>query len=241
MLERALSLTDRTAEILRDRIANGEFAPGDRLPSTTVLARDFGVSLGVIREALSRLKHDGLIESVQGAGSFVSKRGSQRAFRLDRYKDRDAVTLTYTFELREAIEGNAARLAATYRNQESLQKLWRSFEALDEAIASQNSAQPHDQDFHRAIMKATGNPMFADLWDFLDQNIRSSVEAGRKHSASVTSLRHQAQDEHRKILEAIEAGDPAAAEEAARFHVRQATKRLALPEIDRKWDLQDQL
>jgi len=66
------SLTDRITVTLREHIVGGKYAPGRQLPAGKDLSQAFGVSITVIREALSRLKADGLVASRQGKGVFVS-------------------------------------------------------------------------------------------------------------------------------------------------------------------------
>jgi DNA-binding GntR family transcriptional regulator len=61
------------ADVLRGRIASGEYAPGSALPAITALAAEFGVTTNTVRKALGILKDEGLIESVPGYGTFVRK------------------------------------------------------------------------------------------------------------------------------------------------------------------------
>ena len=64
----APTLSDQVTEVLLSRIESGQLKPGEKLPPEVVLAPEFGVSRTVIREAISRLKHEGLVESRQGSG-----------------------------------------------------------------------------------------------------------------------------------------------------------------------------
>src|SRR5580704_14105114 len=76
------SLTDRITAALRQDIISGKYEPGRQLPAGKDLSATFGVSITVIREALSRLKSDGLIASHQGKGVFVEDDARARPFRL---------------------------------------------------------------------------------------------------------------------------------------------------------------
>ncbi|MFY1686747.1 winged helix-turn-helix domain-containing protein [Plantactinospora sp. WMMB782] len=64
---------ERLADHLRSQIGSGELAPGDKLPSTAELCREHGVSAIVVRQAIFKLRTEGLVEGVQGVGVFVSE------------------------------------------------------------------------------------------------------------------------------------------------------------------------
>src|ERR1700674_3628474 len=76
------NLTDRITSVLREDIVSGKNQPGGQLPPGKELSEAFGVSITVIREALSRLKSDGLVASHQGKGVFVEDDARARPFRL---------------------------------------------------------------------------------------------------------------------------------------------------------------
>jgi len=72
-VERSPRLPEEVVSSLSAAIAKGELRPGDKLPSEFELAADFGVARTVVREAISQLKYDGVIESRQGVGAFVAQ------------------------------------------------------------------------------------------------------------------------------------------------------------------------
>lgn len=82
MITRAPSLTDQVKAHIKERIADGGFDDG-RIPPETELARDLGVSRTTVRDALSRLEHEGTIYRRQGAGTFVNEHGLQIKSRLE--------------------------------------------------------------------------------------------------------------------------------------------------------------
>ncbi len=82
MLKRAPSLTEQAKSHIKQLILADEFADG-RIPPETTLATDLGVSRTTIRDALSRLEHEGVIYRKQGAGTFVNRPGLQIKSRLD--------------------------------------------------------------------------------------------------------------------------------------------------------------
>ena len=71
-LSRRPSLTDDISQKLSRMILDGKVVAGEQLPTEQSLAESFGVARTVVREAISRLKHDGLVDSRQGVGAFVA-------------------------------------------------------------------------------------------------------------------------------------------------------------------------
>ncbi|MCK9513651.1 MAG: FadR family transcriptional regulator [Pigmentiphaga sp.] len=220
------SLADEVAEQLRRRIINGEYAPGQRLPTGAALAAEFGVSMSVVREALSQLKHDGLMQSIQGAGAFVSPQGQPRSFRLDDLPV-TPLGLARIFELRRAVEGEAAWLAALRRQPDHLAGLRQALEDMATAVADGTDGTEADARFHHLLAEATGNPLFLELSRFLSAHIGIAIETARLNSIRQGTWQ-LAHDEHRQLLLALEAGDAEAARTAVLAHIDGAAERLGL-------------
>jgi GntR family transcriptional repressor for pyruvate dehydrogenase complex len=220
------SLPDEVADALRQRLASGEFKPGDRLPTGSELASMFNVSLAVIREAMSRLRHDGIIDTVQGAGAFVTGLDTPRSFRLaENLGDSDG--LRRVFELRQVFEDGAARLAALRATDEQVQQLHAALDEMGAAVEQGTDGFAADKKFHELIIEMTGNELFRDFFNFLAGKIATSIVAARSNSA-IAGVSQEAHDEHRAIYEAIAARDPEAAQAAMDTHVRNASRRLGL-------------
>lgn len=220
------SLPDEVADALRQRLASGEFKQGDRLPTGSELAAMFNVSLAVIREAISRLRHDGLIDTVQGAGAFVSGLEKPRSFRLDEDIG-DSKSLRRVFELRQVFEEGAARLAALRATDEQVQQLREALDAMGAAVEQGTDGFAADKKFHELITEMTGNELFRGFFVFLSGKISTSIVAARVNSA-ITGVSQEAHDEHRAICEAIAAHDAEAAQIAMSNHLRNASRRLEL-------------
>src|SRR5574337_1559670 len=108
-------LSDVVAADLEAWLRDGAWVAGAQLPSEKVLAERFGVSRAVVREAVSRLKADGWVESRQGAGAFVAHQPGRGSFRLIPGGAGLADSLENIFELRLLVETGAAELAARRR------------------------------------------------------------------------------------------------------------------------------
>lgn len=218
------SLPDEVADALRQRLASGEFKPGDRLPTGSELASMFNVSLAVIREAMSRLRHDGIIDTVQGAGAFVTGTDKPRSFRLEEDTG-DGNVLRRVFELRQVFEEGAARLAALRATDEHVQQLHSALEEMGAAVEQGTDGFAADKKFHELITEMTGNDLFRDFFAFLSGKISTSIAAARSNSA-MAGVSQEAHDEHRAIYQAIARHDPDAARAAMSDHLRSASRRL---------------
>src|SRR5258708_34358539 len=105
-------LTDRVAGALLEKIGEGAFSPGARLPSENALARQFGVSGTVLREAISRLKHEGVVEGRQGRGVYVTQQAGGKPLRIEIGAVESLESVLQIMDLRRAIEAEAAAQAA---------------------------------------------------------------------------------------------------------------------------------
>ena len=191
-----------------DAIVKGDFPPGSSISEAEIAAR-FGVSRAPAREALLRLSEKGLISRTPHVGARVIE------FTRD-----DLVEL---YEIREALEGMACRLAAERISDAELGRLEaalaRHSAAPDLASGKSYFQEGGDQDFHFGIARASGNVRLErhlcdDLYHLLRiYRFRSSTRAGRAQ---------QAFEEHRAILAALKARDPHKAEAAMRHHIQQS-------------------
>src|ERR671916_1388904 len=119
-------------EKLFERIVAGEFPVNARLPSETDLARRFGASRPVVREALARLRDDGLIVSRQGSGSYVRRRPDQAVLQF--VPVGSIADIQRCFEFRVGLEGAAAALAAARWEDQDLADIKAAFDELELCI-----------------------------------------------------------------------------------------------------------
>jgi GntR family transcriptional regulator, transcriptional repressor for pyruvate dehydrogenase complex len=228
-LDRAPSLADVLAQRLEQDIAQGHYAPGEKLPSEQQLATTYGVSRPIVREAIGRLKHDGLVTSRQGSGAFVAESGVASVFRLDVADFKDRHEIESLIELLMAIESSATELAAQRRTEQDLIAIGNQLEAMQSAIERGDSGVDEDVAFHQAIVSATKNPFFMDLSTFLDRRVRHFIRTARANTAKLQTGHMMAvQDEHRDIFNAIRDKDAQGARQAAENHLKRAAQRLAI-------------
>ncbi|MBL0936808.1 MAG: FadR family transcriptional regulator [Rhizobiaceae bacterium] len=225
-LIRAPSLADTVANLLRREISHGRYKPAEKLPTEHKLSEMYGVSRAIIREALGRLKQDGLVRSRQGAGAYVAEDGSP-IFRLIVGDGQDMSEVQHVVELLVAFEAAASGLAAIRRTNEQLTAIRAQFDAMERAIEAGESGIDEDVAFHRAIIQATGNPVFQDMFNFLSTRVRTFIGIARTNSARYQGVTKKVQEEHSAILEAIVEGSEEKARAAAALHLHNAARRLS--------------
>ncbi len=220
------TLTDKVTEALTRLIRDGEYEPEARLPSEKEMAERFGVSRTVVREAVSRLKSEGLVESHQGKGAFVRAASPDMPFRIEQGAAESVRSILQLVELRKGLEAEAAALAAERRREGDVREIERALHAVERAVDGSHAGIEADKAFHRSIARATGNPYFLALWDFLGQFLTNAMRVTRAYEAQRDELMTQVRSEHRAIVDAIGRRDPEAARSAARHHLEQVALRI---------------
>ena len=162
------NLTDRVTSMLRDDIINGKYEPGRKLPPSKEMSEVFGVSITVVREALSRLKSDGLIASHQGKGVFVENDTKARPFRLATSAGTQP-SLRHIFELRMAVEMQAAVLAAERRRPSDLKAMSGCLKLMEPTTNTFKRALESDISFHLAIAVCIQKLILQDVFGFSER------------------------------------------------------------------------
>lgn len=223
----ARALTDSVAEQLLEKIEGGAFPRGAKLPTEAVLSEEFGVSRTVIREAIARLKYEGLVESRQGSGVFVTDQAGIRPLRIDFTDTGTLDAVLQIVELRRSIEAEVAAQAARRRTDAAMLKIDAALAHLDATVAEGGDGVQADVAFHRAIAEATGNPYFLKTLAFLSQYLETATRVTRTNEARREDFSRQVREEHQAIVAAIRAGDADAARNAAQTHMYNAARRLS--------------
>lgn len=227
-LWRAPSLGEAIARQIGAEIREGRVKPGERLPTEQNLCAAYGVSRAVVREAVSRLKSEGLLVSFQGRGLFVAEEAASASFRMEPPDLDDKRELQHIIELLMALEGQAAAIAATRRSLAELERIRAQLDGMARAIAEGRNGVDEDLGFHTEIAKATQNPIYTSLLTYLENRVRNLIRTARANTARIEGLAAEVQAEHQAIYEAIAARQPEAAKRAAEAHLLGAARRLAL-------------
>jgi GntR family transcriptional regulator, transcriptional repressor for pyruvate dehydrogenase complex len=202
---RAPNLPSRVARMISEEIVGGRIKAGDRLPTEREFAESFGVSRNVVREAIAKLRFEGVVETRQGVGVFVLGEESRSVLRIDAEILRDRSLMSSLFELRSIIEVEAAGLAAARRSRADLAAIKTALHALYSSEGSESSADA-DIAFHRAIVHATDNIYVATFINFIWEHVRTSIAEANLHLDHATRMPIN-RKEHTAIYDAIKARD----------------------------------
>lgn len=213
-------------ERIATEIRSGVLGPGDRLPTEQELMTAMGVSRTVVREAVAALKAEGLVTTRQGSGAFVASDPSRLAFRIANGAEKLDEVIS-VMELRLAVEVEAAVLAAeraTAAERARIRKAQATFEA---AIAAGETGVKEDFAFHLAIAEAMHNRRFSEFLQFLGHHVipRQAFRETLGEGPALTTYLARISREHVRLLDAIEARQPAEARKAMRTHLTNGLER----------------
>ncbi|WP_413455156.1 GntR family transcriptional regulator [Glutamicibacter sp. FR1] len=188
---------------LKDDLLQGAFQPGDALREVA-LAERFGVSRTPVREALTRLLHEGLLER-RARGLFV--------------KEIDPEQIMQVYDLRILLEGPAAQEAASVRTEVDLMRL-QALVDRDRALAEPDDATrlATNIEFHRALWRAAHSPVLEDL---LERLATHQIHAPSS-TLSVGSRWTESLDEHQRIVDHVRERDSAKASVLIQKHMSTA-------------------
>jgi GntR family transcriptional repressor for pyruvate dehydrogenase complex len=210
-----------------EAMSNGDFPESSRLPTEAELAVQYGVSRPTVREALSRLRLDGLIASRRGSGSYVLRRPDRNIKRFAPIESIADVQRCFAFRI--ALESAGAGLAADLRTPRDLDDIRRCFEDMEAARNLDDTTKfvEHDLRFHLVIARASQNVFFLTALEMIMEQMRVGMQLALNLSLERERVwRELVQIEHREILTAIEKGSSVDAAEAMRFHLGNARRRL---------------
>ena len=206
---------EAVAGILAERVLSGQLPPDARLPSERQLAREFGVSRPVVREALRALVERRLIDVEASRGAFVRKdAGSGRYQPLDVEYRRRGTTARNLSEARLMLESETAGLAASHADDEDLATLRAAVERL-EASATPLDRVRNDLAFHAALAAASHNPVIETMF----ASIQGLTVELMVRSAGDAEVVRKSEPYHRMIYEAIADRDADAARAAMQAHL----------------------
>lgn len=222
------SLSTVVAESLAEQIRTGALKPGEQLPTEAALCAEYDVSRTVVREAVARLRSDGMVVPQQGRGMFVSESPAPRNFSIP---DEALKTLPETIallELRLSVEVEAAGLCAERRTQAETDTIRTLMEQVDARHGDPGSTQIHyDYDFHLAIARAADNEFIHGFLEYLRPMIVPRFRLGYVVPPDLTgSYYARIHKEHRSIVDAIDRMDAKAAREAMRKHLQNSLERV---------------
>lgn len=221
----ATRFSDIIYEKIVGMIADGNFPVNERLPSETKLAADFGASRPVVREALERLRADGLVVSRKGSGSYVRQRPDSSMLKM--VPVGSLADVQRFFEFRAGLEAEAAELAARNWQPADKERITAALLSIEQCLRNGELGAEEDQVLHDAIAMATGNQFHITVREWFRPHfaIGHSVTRSLSLKRTLEQIR-SVQDEHAVIVEAIFARRETEAHDAMKKHILNARARM---------------
>ena len=221
---RAPRVTEGAIDKIRERIVSGAWGPGDRLPRESELAAELGLSRNSLREAVRALSQLRVLEVRQGDGTYVSSLEPGLLLESTGFISHLLLgdTEVELYEVRRILEAAAASLAAGRIDEHEKVELAGSLERM---AAARNVEELVEADvaFHAVIARAAGNAVLSSLLASLaTRTMRARLWHGREADGALDETRA----EHRRIYEAIIAGDPELARATATAHIASSERWL---------------
>ena len=238
---RAPSLSQRVVDAVGERIRNGHLKPGDQVPTEPALMQEFGVSRSVVREAVSRLQANGMVQTRHGVGSFVLTGEPVPGFMQAPEQALKLQQKLAMLELRLSLESEAAALAAQRRTPEQLSAMERALRDFEAQLSQGDGTTEADFRFHELIAQATGNAYFVHVLRSLSgatiprQPLRQRLRAAAPSAKSLRfgeptpqlqSNKDITAQEHRAVLDAIRRADASLARAAMFLHLTNSRERM---------------
>ena len=223
MAERERKIYEDIVDDLMGQIQSGELQAGTKLPAERTLAKEYGVSRAVIREAFRAMERMGCVECYVGGGTFVKI--PELSDVIDPYSIlfmQDDCFADELLETRIILETGVAQLAVVRRTQEQLDDMENTLREMEADIVAGGTGEESDMHFHAQLLSATGNRalelVVSTCWEVLNRTIEVTQR--------VEGVPQQALQDHRKILDAVIAQDGEKAALYMREHLLNAKQNL---------------
>lgn len=222
-LARAEPLHKSVQDAIRQYIIDHDLKPGDPMASEVELARRLGVSRNSVREAVKSLQSLGVLESRHGSGLFV------RAFSWDPLLDnlaydlmKDVRVLAELLDIRRILELGMVAQAVRLLTEDQLTELQALLDRMQARAALGEGFPEEDREFHRVLFRELGNSTFLRMLDIFWLAFRRAAES---ETELVDVDPRGTFEGHRRIVEAVEAGDEEKARRALEDHYRAIRER----------------
>lgn len=218
-------LVQRVYQMLLTRISRGDYQPDEKLPGEHELAGQYLVSRPIIREALKRLRDEGLIYSRQGAGSFVKVRVEES--RTVGYSPVETIAdIQRCYEFRLSIEPDSAYFAALRWNAPALAAISAALDLMRDATQAHRHREDADFAFHCAIAKASNNHYYISSLHALKDHIAVGMKFHGVSLMGPNSGLAGVFTEHEAIFGAIRQRDADTARALMRQHLEGSRDRI---------------
>ncbi|RJF92191.1 FadR/GntR family transcriptional regulator [Noviherbaspirillum saxi] len=222
------SLSRQLIDLLTERIHQRELKAGDRFPTEIELIEQYGVSRTVVREAVSSLKADGLVETRHGIGTFVLEPSRRARVATDPKEVQTIKEVLQLLQFRISLEPETAFLAAQRRSEEELAGIRAALDELIACRARADDSTAADFAFHKSIANASGNRFYAETLSFLGSRAipRAQVRTHQFQTLPRQQYLDVVNQQHEAVFDAIAAGQAEQARDAMLTHLTTSMERL---------------
>lgn len=203
-----------------------DLMPGDRLPSEMALAKELDVSRTVVREAFRSLAAMRIIELATGKRATVAQidHGAMSLV-IEHGVHTDQISIQQIYDVRRTMETRIVTLAALRRTDQEAKEILDEARAMRASLADPEALMHHDLAFHRALARASKNPVFGLIVGAFQGITTQTWPIGWK-SRTTPEAREAMITHHEKIAEAVLAGDPEKAVAAMALHFDESVRAL---------------
>ena len=213
-----------------DLIASGAYGVNARLPTESTLSERLAVSRPIVREALARLREDGVIISRRGSGTYIRSMQGVRSTQLGPVSS--IGDMRHCLVFRRGLESDSAYHAALSGVDDD--RLDVAYARLEASIDGGTIPSDEDFGFHLAIAQRTGNRYYESTMVALKESIATSMGITRSFLVPRGAVRMRGvHDEHSAIYRAIKDGDAPGARRAMQRHIDNVTARAFGAPFDR--------
>ncbi len=212
-------ISDKVFEQLKELIFRGKLRPGQKLQPEREMAQSMDVSRTTIRNALSRLITMGLVEHMQGKGTFVSVPDPKKSNPFALVMKTQDTTTYDLLEVRMGLECVAAALAAERADAKDINAMRQSIKEMENKVQMGRLGTNADTSFHMAIAYATKNPLhiqvMKNFYDYLTHGIKEGLRSLYENPENIQRILNQ----HKSILTAIINRHPDKAHTSMQEHI----------------------
>ena len=213
--------SDAVVMWIQDLLLQGNLKSGEKLPSEAEIARSFGVSRGILREAFSVLETKGILLRQPGRGTFIRKISRAQVLGDLKPQKSDANLFLDLLEVRETLEGKAVELAIQKATPEDLANVAHAL-SFHMSEYTEQFALERDVDFHLSIVLATHN----EVLFLVLRNVGTLMKDVREETLMQSGRLEECQREHEEIFEGIQQHDLRRALSALKKHLNQVRKEV---------------
>ncbi len=204
MAQKGILLYETVIDYVKERITNGVFKPGQRLPSVSELAKDVGVGVSTVREGIRVLGNLGLVRVHQGQGMFVAEDARLADDPLETLALIEDSILLHILEVRKIFEPEAAALAALRATDDQIQMLKKAAIEQEQQVRRSGDAIQSEFGFHRLLLDAAQNPVLNRMMRSVDNLLLDS----RRRTLRIIGDQGHSVHYHFLIAYAIQSRDP---------------------------------